>query len=74
MYYYKTVTVKVVDTYTGRTVALRVKKQKLNNAENWDWLSDYQRKRIEAYFGKYQAYHCKVITPNDPEYDTYYTA
>lgn len=68
----KFVTMKVVDTYSGRAIALRVEKQRYENAEGWDWLSDYQRKRIEDFFGPIQAYHCKVFTPDDVEYDAYY--
>ena len=66
------ITVKVVNTYSGRAIALRVEEKKFNNADNWEWLSDYQRKRIEDFFGKTQAYYCKVFTPKDTEYSAYY--
>lgn len=68
----KKITLKVVDTYSGRTIALRVDKKRYENAEGWEWLSDYQRKRIEDFFGPIQAYHCKVFTPDDVEYAAYY--
>ena len=68
----KCITIKVVDTFSGRAIALRVEEKKFNDADGWEWLSDYQRKRIEDFFGKMQAYYCKVFTPKDVEYDTYY--
>lgn len=67
------ITLKVVDTYSGRAIALRVEEKKYNDAEGWEWLSDYQRKRMEDFFGGRQAYYCKVFTPKDVEYAAYYT-
>lgn len=66
------INVKVVDTFSGRTLAMRVEEKRFNNADGWEWLTDYQRKRMETFFGKEQAYHCKVFTPKDTEYDAYY--
>lgn len=66
------INVKVVDTFSGRTLAMRVEEKRFNNADGWEWLSDYQRKRMETFFGKELAYHCKVFTPKDTEYDAYY--
>lgn len=68
----KIITLKVVDTYSGRTIALRVEEKKFNSAVGWEWLSKYQRKRIEDFFGETQAYHCKVFTQKDVEYSAYY--
>ena len=68
----KTITVKVVDTFSGRTLCLRTNEKKFKNADEWESLTDYQRRRIEDFFGKMQAYYCKVFTPDDVEYAAYY--
>lgn len=53
-------------------MCLRTNETKFRNADGWEWLTDYQRKRIEDFFGKLQAYYCKVFTPDDVDYAAYY--
>lgn len=69
----KTMKVKVVETYSGRALALRVSEKRFMDAEGWDWLTDRQAKRIERFFGKENAYYCKVYTEHDVKYSWYYT-
>lgn len=65
--------VKIVNTFSGRAIRLRADEKKFKNSDDgWDWLSDYQRKRIENFFGKETAYYCRIFTPKDVEYDYYY--
>lgn len=48
--------------YSGRQLTLLCDAKKYYNSEGrWDWLTDYQRKRIENYFGKMQAYYCERL-------------
>lgn len=63
--YYITLT----DGYSGRSIRLRFMPslekydsidQWLEEHERWSWLTDGQRKRIESFFGKMNAYHTSI--------------
>ena len=71
----KTMIVKVVDTYSGRTLAFRVEKEKFRNSEEsrFGWATKGQWRRITDFFGLTNASYCKVFTPEDAEYYAYYT-
>lgn len=55
--------VTLTDKYSGRSLNLRVKESMWANVETygrWAFLTDYQRRRIEAYFGKINAYYTSI--------------
>ena len=70
----KFIVVKMVNHYgglLGSVIKLRVEKELWDNRIGWDWLTDYQRKRIEKRFGKENAYNCMVYDKRDWEYEIY---
>lgn len=71
----KTMIVKVVDTYSGRTLAFRVEKEKFRNSKEsrFGWATKGQWRRITDFFGLTNASYCKVYSPEDTEYYSYYT-
>lgn len=55
--------IRLLDEYSGRSIDLRVKDKDWRKTEwlgSWSFLTDYQRKRIESYFGKVAAYYTKI--------------
>lgn len=70
----KFIIVKAVNIYgglIGSVIRLRVKKDIWDDRLGWDWLNDYQRKRLEQCFGKENAYRCMVYDKRDWQYEIY---
>ena len=58
----KTMKVALTDIYSNRSLTFRVKCKKLYDCyvSKWSWLSPYQRKKAEDFFGKENAYHTHI--------------
>lgn len=55
--------IELLDKYSGRSLILRVKDKDWEKGEyigGWAFLTDYQRKRIESFFGKMAAYYTTI--------------
>lgn len=55
--------IELLDEYSGRSLTLRVKEKDWEKREwigGWAFLTDYQRKRIESFFGKMAAYYTTI--------------
>lgn len=61
----KTAKVRLTDTYSHQSLTFRVKVSRIDlETSKWDWLSDGQRKKAEAFFGK----DARYITWKDVSY------
>lgn len=60
----KTRKITFTDAYSGRAISCRVKWfedfEEFSDDNCWTILSDYQRKKIEDFFGKMAAYYTKA--------------
>lgn len=57
------VKVKLIDNYSNRYLIFKVRRDVWLYAvesEPWSWMSDAQRRKAESFFGKINAYHCKI--------------
>lgn len=55
--------IELLDKYSGRSLILRVKDKDWEKREyigTWAFLTDYQCKRIESFFGKMAAYYTTI--------------
>lgn len=55
--------IEFTDSYSGRSLVLHFSEKQFKLMEEGDWrdaITDYQRKRIENFFGKMNAYYTKV--------------
>ena len=56
----------------GSVIELRVKLNRWKRRRGWSWLTDYQRKRIEKFFGSAMAaYNTNVYSENDWQFYCY---
>jgi len=58
-------TAVISDSFSGRSINLHVNSKQLDSINNpvssrWEWLTDYQRKKIESFFGKTAAYYTTI--------------
>lgn len=61
----KTKKVTLTDRYSGRSLAFRVTHDKWENREyKYGWMTDYQRKRAENFFGEMAAYYTVIEVAN----------
>lgn len=60
----KTIKVTMTDNYSGRSLSFRIPSKKWEALSSWvskwDWMSHYQRKKAEIFFGKVMAYYTSV--------------
>lgn len=55
--------ITLTDKYSGRSLNLRVSEKMWANVETfggYSFLTDYQRKRVEDFFGKIAAYYTTI--------------
>lgn len=55
--------IKFTDSYSGRSLVLHFSDKQMRIMEDEDWraaITDYQRKRMENFFGKMNAYYTKM--------------
>ena len=58
-------TVVISDSFSGRSINLHVNSKQLDSINNpvcsrWEWLTHYQRKKIESFFGEMAAYYTTI--------------
>ena len=55
--------IEFTDSYSGRSLVLHFTEKQFQILQDEDWtraITDYQRKRLENYFGKMNAYYTKI--------------